>query len=614
MSVKWFGRAHGALLGVAALLLLGGPAPAHAAKVYPTNTCVGAKLKGADKYCGAVLRAWSTWDKKQDDAKRDAAIAKAQSKLDAAWAKSEAKATKDGVDCAQTTATSAVLGLLVGSAAAELTTAVNAGLDLGDKHDAKCGAALVKLTATKCQALLLAEGKFVAKPAKDPDGAKRAAARAKASGKFSAAWAKVFAKGCNSTATEAATEASVDALRDAVVMQTTVSPNVDDAQYTTISPVGATTYQGRAFTPMCMNSSPYHFFVKRGTVNKLLVYYQGGGACWEQLTCSVPVCDASVDPNGGDNPNSGTTGFANASNPNNPFKDWNVVFVSYCSCDIHFGDAAQDYANTNPGTPLHVEHRGFHNAKVAEKWAREHFVNPEEVFVTGSSAGAYGAWFNAPLLHDVWPASHFSVLADAGNGVITQDFLQNDFPHWNFVANLPANIPQLEDVLTNGTGIPGYTEVVADLYPNTTWAHYSSAYDGGTGGQTGFYNVMINDSDPLAALTWWNGSCAFNTTMRQQAIATAAAIPSNYRYYIGTGSRHTMWGSNKVYTDTTGGVPTVVDWVNGMLNSHPPLMTDPAWTNVECTNCGLLLPGDTRPSPLAPPFQQVGPDVVVTCP
>jgi hypothetical protein len=95
--------------------------------------------------------------------------------------------------------------------------------------------------------------------------------------------------------------------------------------------------------------------------------------------------------------------------------------------------------------------------------------------------------------------------------------------------------------------------------------------------------------------------------MRVQALATAAAVPSNYRYYIGTGSRHTMWGSDKVYTDTTGGVPTIVDWVNGMLGGTA------AWTNVECTNCGLLLPGDPAPDPLRPPFTAVGSDVLITC-
>ena len=42
-----------------------------------------------------------------------------------------------------------------------------------------------------------------------------------------------------------------------------------------------------------------------------------------------------------------------------------------------------------------------------------------------------------------------AVLADAGNGVITQSFFDNFFPHWNFVANIPTNIPGLLDVLHN---------------------------------------------------------------------------------------------------------------------------------------------------------------------
>ena len=137
-----------------------------------------------------------------------------------------------------------------------------------------------------------------------------------------------------------------------------------------------------------------------------------------------------------------------------------------------------------------VEHKGYHNSKVAEKWAREHFLNPEEVFVTGSSAGAYGAWFNGPLLHEVWPASQIHVLADAGNGVITQDFLDIEFSNWNFLDNLPPDIPGVREAL-EGEGMPGYTAAVATWAPDTNWAHYSTMFDGGEGGQTGFYNVML---------------------------------------------------------------------------------------------------------------------------
>jgi len=141
------------------------------------------------------------------------------------------------------------------------------------------------------------------------------------------------------------------------------------------------------------------------------------------------------------------------------------------TCDLHFGDITQDY-------PTHVEHRGFHNSRFAEKWAREHFLNPEVVFVSGTSAGAYGAVFAGTLLHYTWPASQFHVLGDAGNGVTTEEFLANEFGNWNFVANVPDDIPGALEAITNGEGMVNYIEAVATKFPDTNWAHYSTAYDG----------------------------------------------------------------------------------------------------------------------------------------
>lgn len=599
-----------ALAALAGVAVAAGPAVAKKNKTYPTLTCVAAKQKAAAAYCKSALAAWAAFEKSQDATKRDEALGKAGDKLEGAWTDAETKAAAAGVDCAATTVAADGLTAFVGSAIGALVDGVNAGLDLGDPKQASCGQKILKSAGAACSSLLGAESKYVKNPGKKNAGGKRDDARAKALDKVTKKVDSALAKDCPSETSGGAVAEAIEALAGTVTNDTTNSPNVDNAQFDTITPAGPVEYQGRTFTSVCMDGSPYSYFAKRGTVNKLLVYYQGGGACWEQLTCGVPVCDANVGE--GDNPNGDFSGFADLDNPANPFRDWNVVFVSYCSCDIHFGDAAQDYANTNPSDPLHVEHRGYQNSRIVEKWAREHFVVPDEVFVTGSSAGAYGAWFNAPLHHDVWPGARFYVLADAGNGVVTQDFLDTYFPNWNFEANLPPQYPDLQRVLDEGLGIPGYTEVIAQEFPQTLWAHYTSAFDGGFGGQTGFYNLMLNGNDPLAALTWWEGSCAWNDVMRQQAIGSAAAIPDNYRYYIGTGSRHTMWGSDKVYDDTTGGVPTVADWIDAMLGSSSGA-PDPGWTNVECTNCGLLLPGDVRPNPLAPPFEQAGEDVVIVC-
>jgi len=74
----------------------------------------------------------------------------------------------------------------------------------------------------------------------------------------------------------------------------------------------------------------------------------------------------------------------------------------------------------------------------------------------------------------------------------------------------------------------------------------------------------------------------------------AAAEAPNFRYYVGAGSRHTMWGSDKVYTDTTGNVPTIRDWVAAMLRGNGD------WENVACddADCGTVLPGDPTPPTL----------------
>jgi Pectinacetylesterase len=593
MTMPRFGRA---LIALSASTLAA--ATTVAAKPYPTNTCVSRKQESAGDYCKRVLKAWASWERTGNATGRDAKIADAGDELARSWAKAEANSSAGGADCTETTLSPDQLTSLVGSATGALVASVNDGLDLTDKKEAKCGRILLSAAARKCTRLLGLESNWVRNLANDPQGVKRANGRNKVVAEFTDTFNRQRRLGCPTAATADGLETLVDALVADVVTKTTISPNVSDASFISIAPTGTTPYLGKNLTPVCMNGTPYQFFAKRGSVNKLLIYYQGGGACWDSLTCSIPVCDNSVGPN--DNPQNASTGFANQNDPRNPFRDWNVVFVSYCSCDVHFGDAAQDY-------PPHVEHRGYDNSRIVEKWAREHFVNPEQIFVTGSSAGAYGAWFNAPLHEFVWPASRFQVLADAGNGVITPDFLQNEFTNWDFRKNVPNTIPGVVESIDDGTGIVGFTKAVTSFFPATRWAQYTTAFDGGSGGQTGFYNIMLNDNNPAAALTWWQGSCAFNAKMREQAQDIAAAVPSNYRYYIGTGSRHTMWGSNKVYTDTTGGVPTLVDWVNGMLEGTP------AWINVEAQDEGLLLPGDVRPSPLQPPFFQVGSDVKIIC-
>jgi hypothetical protein len=609
---------------------------------YPSYECASEKMEAAADRCDEVLKAWSTWTHNQNDPQPR--IDEADAAFDAQWASAEAAAAMGNVDCVDMTLSGADMKARMDTAIGDIVAAVNDGLDLGVKKQAICGSKLVKSAATMCRKLIGAESEYIGDLSLDPDGAARDAAQAKASSQFGHQWDQTTRRDCPTTATEEGIAGKVVALNDGVVTDTTVSPNVPDDAFMAIThaaggqPGNEVGYEGDTLVPQCQDSSSFTFFAKRGSVNKLLMYYYGGGACWDTLTCVFQTCTQNVNPTP---PGLSGWGFGDLTNPDNPFKDWHVIRVPYCGCDIHLGDNAVDYPPLPPFVPgKHVEHRGYDNAKLAEKWAREHFLNPSDMFVTGSSAGSYGAMVHGVHLSGAYVATSINVMGDGGNGVATQEFMDDNFNNWGAMHNLP-DVPGIIGVPSSEITIPLILTAAASHFPGTNWSNYTTAFDGGGGGQTGFYNVMLHPEDPLGArATWWTASCQFNEVMRQQSVETADAAAlenDNYRYYIATGSRHTGFGNPRVYADTTGGVPPLVDWINAMIDD------DPSWTNVEADPSNVLFPGvcsgggtpgarcnlnsdcfggscvgdDVKPDPLQPPFELVGSgptaEVVVTC-
>lgn len=568
------------------------PGKPQRSEVYPTDRCVATKLEAAARYCAAALGAQGLPDhdhkgkgrkKGHHVSLKERALDRARRALRQDWARAEAKSEAAGVSCAETTVDADEMIALLDEGAAALAEEVE-----GSKV---CRARRVSSAAATCQALLDAEAKHLLERSQDRERRRLERRRAEALHRLATTWNA----GCGKHDRESAPREAVSELAQQAFLAAVVSPVVS-TEWTMIDPPDQVPYQGglrdEVLEPICSRGTPWVFFVKRGTVNKLLVYFQGGGACWNAFTCGVlPTFKQTTGPD--DNPANFASGFADLSNPENPFRDWHAVFVPYCTGDVHWGDAVVEHAPDGTAT---IHHKGRVNAAVAEKWAREHFVHPEQVFVTGSSAGSYGAVVNAIALQEfAYPSTPFAVLGDGGNGVITRDFLENDLAKWGIEKNLPRWIPGLDRPLTELSAADLWTEA-AQFYRHSRWANYTTAYDGGTGGQVGFYNIMLNPDNIAQWLNWWVPSCEWNEEMRALVQESAALAPDNYRYYIGTGSRHTMWSHNKVYTDTTGGVPTIVSWVSAMLAGSPD------WVNVECEDCGRLLPGDPRPIPPQPPY------------
>src|SRR5439155_1585781 len=234
---------------------------------------------------------------------------------------------------------------------------------------------------TACRKALEAEGRNVAFPKRDPQRRRLATTR----NHVRARLLDALPAGCY-PGFEAALADAAEAIIDQIAVRLQTAPHVPST-WAMYSPPSDVEYNGQTLHPICARGTPSSFWARRGTVNKLVVYYQGGGACFSNLSCA-PAVHAFKDSAGpGDDPTQYTEGIANVTNPDNPFRDWNAVFVSYCTGDIHWGDATVTYEAPD-APPVTINHRGAENARVVEKWAREHFVNPEEVFVTGSSGGS----------------------------------------------------------------------------------------------------------------------------------------------------------------------------------------------------------------------------------
>lgn len=353
---------------------------------------------------------------------------------------------------------------------------------------------------------------------------------------------------------------------------------------------------GNTYAPSCSGfpgtDPTFSFWHKKSATGsrRTMVYFEGGGACWDNLTCSfpfgtglpyqffVPQVPPGTDP--------ALFGGVFKDDPANPVRDWNMVYIPYCSGDIHTGSATQTYLNVgNPllpiGTPITIQHRGFDNFMAVLAWMNESRSKPQQILVTGSSAGGYGATANFAWLAETFKSARVSLLADASQGVTTTAF-DTGVPgrnSWN--PQLPPWIYGPPPSAVRGGDL---IRVLADAYPQHKFAQFTTPLDAV---QIGFYGLMKayygpGGSCPDAAADW-----------NQQMLADLALYRSgtpNYRYYVADGSFHTIMTDAAFYTDTTAG-PTTAAWLGRMLkNQGGTGGAGGGWKNVACPTCLTPLP------------------------
>jgi hypothetical protein len=223
----------------------------------------------------------------------------------------------------------------------------------------------------------------------------------------------------------------------------------------------------------CALDTPYAFWVREGDPNRLLVFFQGGGACWDAASCRPEsgLYKSSIWQS--DNP-AGQRGILDTTDPRNPFAGYTMVHVPYCTGDLHWGDKVVSYS-TPEGDPNIVHHRGFVNAAAALAWVEEHVPAPKRVLVAGCSAGSIGSILHAPYLIRRYPNAR---VAQVGDSLA----LPNDRPVdiealYGAAANLPRWSVELQALDARRFTSTAFYIAVANTHPNATFMEFHFEHD-----------------------------------------------------------------------------------------------------------------------------------------
>jgi hypothetical protein len=211
-----------------------------------------------------------------------------------------------------------------------------------------------------------------------------------------------------------------------------LAPMLASAGYYTWDTVTADTATGAA----CSNGTPYRFFVNRALfTSKTVIVFEGGGACWQQKPCQGLF---KVGILGATNPNGIATDYmtnvissvlnqgAAMGGLITPFsmrldplqsvqtQSWNIVYVPYCTGDVHTGNKVAVYDDADAANPTAYFHRGYPNAKALAAWLGKNLPNQSQVLVTGFSAGGVGSTAAYDAIRTAMKPKKSALLADSG--------------------------------------------------------------------------------------------------------------------------------------------------------------------------------------------------------
>jgi hypothetical protein len=340
---------------------------------------------------------------------------------------------------------------------------------------------------------------------------------------------------------------------------TTTSPTVSVSL--SLPPFAALTSDWTRLYPgeptICAHGTDYSFWARQGTSDNLLIYFEPGGGCWDAASCASGsgFYDDTVEQSSSPQ---GQSGIFDLNNPDNPFSDYDMVYIPVCTGDVHWGSYTQTYTASD-GSTLTIHHNGFVNASTVLAWVYANIDQPASIFVTGCSAGSPGSIFHAPYIIEHYPAVPITQLGDSLAFVYHRPLnMQVDYhAHDNF----PSWIPALGDILPGEFTMARFYSAVAAYYPDHRFGQVNTQSDSV---QQFFYESIGGDRA--------NWITDFEASLNE----IHASAPNFYTFTLG-GQQHCILPRPDFYTAAAQGV-RFRDWLAEYVNRQP-------IESIHCENC-----------------------------
>jgi hypothetical protein len=155
--------------------------------------------------------------------------------------------------------------------------------------------------------------------------------------------------------------------------------------------------------PICLRGDPFRMAVRDQKSDDLLIFLQGGGACWSTFCLAIQKAPSGI-------PKLDVLDPAKASNP---FRTWNQVYLPYCDGSMFAGEADTD---DDGDGKLNRQQHGLRNLSAALDVASSHFPKPKRIVLAGSSGGGFGTIPAIILVRKLWPDTPILVVQDSGTG------------------------------------------------------------------------------------------------------------------------------------------------------------------------------------------------------